>query len=254
MFSPLRNRFGIPGVISIIALVFAMAGGAFAANSLNSGGSKATASASGKRGPRGPRGPRGKQGPAGPAGLAGPQGPAGAKGDTGATGAKGADGAVGPEGKTGATGATGATGPAGAGGPAGPTGPAGQSGFTETLPTGKTEKGAWSGKTGSDLFGGDAISFPIPLTAPILAANVHIVAKNATGGTECASGTAADPKAAAGHLCVYIGAAEGPATINSIKDPSAGNTAGAGISGAIVTTSGDEPNEVIWGTWAVTAP
>ena len=44
MFSPLRNRFGIPGAISVIALVFAMFGGAYAASD-NSGGGKATASA-----------------------------------------------------------------------------------------------------------------------------------------------------------------------------------------------------------------
>ena len=31
MFSLLRNRFGIPGVISVVVLVFAMSGGAFAA-------------------------------------------------------------------------------------------------------------------------------------------------------------------------------------------------------------------------------
>ena len=42
MLSPLRNRFGIPGVISVIALVFAMFGGAYAATNSNDGG-KATA-------------------------------------------------------------------------------------------------------------------------------------------------------------------------------------------------------------------
>jgi hypothetical protein len=82
MLSSLRTRFGIPGVISVIALVFAMLGGAYAASN-NSGAGKATASA------KGPRGPRGKTGPAGPAGPAGPQGSAGAKGDTGAKGDKG---------------------------------------------------------------------------------------------------------------------------------------------------------------------
>jgi hypothetical protein len=51
MFSTLRNRFGIPGVISVIALVFAMLGGAYAANN-SSGGGKATASAKVKKGPR----------------------------------------------------------------------------------------------------------------------------------------------------------------------------------------------------------
>jgi hypothetical protein len=51
MFSTLRTRFGIPGVISVMALVFAMLGGAYAANS-PSGGGKATASAKAKKGPR----------------------------------------------------------------------------------------------------------------------------------------------------------------------------------------------------------
>ena len=84
MFSTLRNRFGIPGVISVIALVFAMFGGAYAASN-SSGGGKATASAKAKKGPKGPKG---ATGPAGPAGAAGPAGPAGPKGDAGATGTK----------------------------------------------------------------------------------------------------------------------------------------------------------------------
>jgi hypothetical protein len=88
MFSPLRNRFGIPGVISVIALVFAMLGGAYAASN-SSGGGKASASAKAKKGPRGPKG---ATGPAGPAGPAGPQGPAGAKGDNGSNGSNGANG------------------------------------------------------------------------------------------------------------------------------------------------------------------
>jgi hypothetical protein len=89
----LRNRFGIPGVISVIALVFAMLGGAYAANN-SSGGGKATASKAGKRGPRGPKGATG------PAGPAGPQGPAGANGKDGANGTNGSPGAPGAAGKS----------------------------------------------------------------------------------------------------------------------------------------------------------
>jgi hypothetical protein len=85
MFSTLRNRFGIPGVISVIALVFAMFGGAYAASN-SSGGGKATVSAKAKAGPRG------KTGKTGPAGPAGPAGSAGAKGDAGAAGAAGTPG------------------------------------------------------------------------------------------------------------------------------------------------------------------
>jgi hypothetical protein len=62
MLSHLRSRFGIPRVISVIALVFAMLGDAYAATNSSSGG-KATASAKGKQGPRGKTD---KTGPAGP--------------------------------------------------------------------------------------------------------------------------------------------------------------------------------------------
>jgi hypothetical protein len=102
MLSLLRNRFGIPGVISVIALVFAMMGGAYAASN-NGDGGKATASAKAKRGPKGPKGAKGDTGPAGP------QGPAGAKGDTGAAGANGKDGTNGGPGSNGAAGANGKT-------------------------------------------------------------------------------------------------------------------------------------------------
>src|SRR6188768_510215 len=88
MFSTLRTRFGIPGVISAMALVFAMFGGAYAASN-SSGGGKATASAKAKKGPRGPKGAKGDMGPAGPQG---PAGAAGAKGDAGSPGSPGANG------------------------------------------------------------------------------------------------------------------------------------------------------------------
>jgi len=150
MFSTLRTRFGIPGVISVIALVFAMFGGAYAASN-SSGGGKATASAKAKKGPRGPKGATGPAGAQGPAGLAG------AKGDAGANGANGAAGPTGPTGTAGAKGATGA---------AGATGATGFSGFTETLPSGKTETGTWSigvPPTAEILSFYVPISFPIPL-------------------------------------------------------------------------------------------
>jgi hypothetical protein len=85
MFSVLKNRMGIPGVISVIALVFAMFGGAYAAS--NDG--KATKSAKTKRGPRGPKGAQGPQGS---------PGPQGAKGDKGEPGVNGKDGVTGPPG------------------------------------------------------------------------------------------------------------------------------------------------------------
>ena len=175
MFSTLRTRFGIPGVISVIALVFAMFGGAYAASN-SSGGGKATASAKAKKGPRGPKG---ATGPAGPAGAQGPAGPAGAKGDAGAAGSNGTSGTNGTNGTSAeAVSFSGAKGGCTEGGvevksakPAtfvcnGKKGENGQTGFTETLPSGKTETGTWSIlQTGAFGFGQGltSISFPIPL-------------------------------------------------------------------------------------------
>jgi hypothetical protein len=99
MLSPLRNRFGIPGVISVIALVFAMLGGAYAASN-NSGGGKATASAKAKKGPRGPKGATGPQGPQGPAGAKGDKGDTGLAGAVGSAGAPGSAGSAGADGKS----------------------------------------------------------------------------------------------------------------------------------------------------------
>ena len=231
MFSLLRNRFGIPGVISVIALVFAMAGGAFAANNLQSGGSKATASAKGKQGPRGKPGKTGKTGP---------QGPAGAKGDTGAQGAPGAKG---------------------------DTGAPGQTGFTETLPSGETETGAWSAfvEGASGGAAAAALSFSIPLEQPLDA--THVV-KNPLGYDgedevgpehEKCPGKAANPRAQAGYLCVYTGnafiAEFGTGGVESISDPgaSASEQPGAATSGAVLIVSSTKLASIA-GTWAVTAP
>jgi len=263
MFSPLRNRFGIPGVISIIALVFAMAGGAFAAKSLNSGGSKATSSASGKKGPRGPRGPRGKQGPTGP------QGPVGAKGDTGAAGANGTNGSngvAGPTGPTGVTGqngaigATGATGAAGVGtaGATGPTGATGETGFTETLPSGAIEVGTWSGTVGASGLDFAPLSFPIPLAADLEEAKVHIIGEGGTGGPGCTGGKANTPKVGieAGHLCVYVFSVFGGEELVEVKAvrKAGSGEVGASTMGARVQVAGPKNGEVIFGTFAVRAP
>jgi hypothetical protein len=236
MLSPLRNRFGIPGVIAVIALVFAMLGGAYAAN--NNGGGKAIASAKAKRGPRGPKGP------------AGPQGAAGANGKDGSNGSNGSNGATGPTGATG-KGTTGPTGPTGLTGPTGATGGTGAtgfSGFTETLPSGKTETGAWK-LPQSETIVSDAISFPIPLPAALAASNVHFLGTG-EGETATCPGTVADPKAIPGHLCVY-------SSFFFASEPTIGNPAapigpqGAAKSGALL---GAKEIIAATGTWAVTAP
>jgi Collagen triple helix repeat (20 copies) len=243
MLSSFRNRFGIPGVISVIALVFTMLGGAYAASN-DGGAGKATASA--KKGPRGPRGPKGPAGPAGPQGPAGPAGAKGDKGDTGTAGSNGSNGAAGPTGKTGPTGAPGVTGTAGVTGPTGPTGP-----YPTVLPSGGTLKGTWS----TGLFVNEAAfwidwSFPIPLA--VAPTKVTMVKKDGTsvfpGGdkTKC-PGSAANPEAVAGNMCIYT--FEEPAEVSSFD---------------IIVTKFGVIRQIVYGentvagksvgTWAVTAP
>lgn len=256
MFSRLRNRFGIPGVISVIALVFAMIGGAYAAND-SSEGSKASASAKAKKGPRGPRGPKGPTGPAGPVGPAGAQGSAGAQGPKGDTGAAGAPGLQGLKGETGPTGATGATGDEGEPGEQGEIGPEG-SPWTlgGTIPPGKTITGGWfldpdlGGVSPSQVGLPALFSFPLPMPSPIPDGNIHLIHGD-TVPSGCTGGTRAEPKADPGHLCIWSTAWAGPpsAPVQFINMGGPGGTTGFAMS-----VSSEAGVAIAFGTWAATAP
>ncbi|MET0306499.1 MAG: hypothetical protein ABW196_09770 [Solirubrobacterales bacterium] len=291
MFSPLRNRFGIPGVISVIALVFAMFGGAYAAT--NNGG-KATTSAKAKKGPRGPKG---ATGPAGPAGPIGPKGDTGARGDTGASGAPGVSAtttsfsgskesctAGGVEVKSASAPALVCNGKNGKNGA--PWTP------DNTLPSEATETGTWSFGALSESAqpspgpgGGviSAISFPVALENPLGEGHVHFIN---TAGKELelfenpsfeyeikaidqpnpkpCPGTASTPEAEPGELCVYETSLIGSPRLASqlIGDPGKGlpNGAsewGAGRSGAILNAiplTAPSGFAFGFGAWAVTAP
>ncbi len=223
MFSILRNRLGIPGVISVIALVFAMFGGAYAASDGDMG--PAASAAKAKKGPRGPRGPKGPTGPAGPAG---PQGPAGPKGDTGSAGANGKDGADGS--------------PWTAGG---------------TLPPGETETGTFGGLSGESFFMAP-VSFSIPLAAELDAAHVKGIKLSGTPPAECedaghpGAASAANPEAQPGYLCVFVGTDELELEQNPLISKATGGF-GASTAGALVSSpaAGGAP---YGGTFAVTAP
>ena len=280
MFSTLRTRFGIPGVISVMALVFAMLGGAYAASNSSDGG-KATASAKAKKGPRGPRGPKGDTGPAGPAGPAGPQGPAGAKGDTGAAGSNGSNGSAGaagqsvkaetepPFGNCGdvegvkLTSSSGVNyvcnGVDGANGTQGPKGDPWTAGGT--LPAGATETGRFSAVGRPDETEGRlvSVSFPIPLAAPLDGTHVHFVPISQQGGAVAVCpGSAENPKAASGHLCVYEETTPAPdegfeSTFEVILNSLLQGEPGANVAGAILVYKvTSAPVSFIAGTWAVT--
>jgi hypothetical protein len=269
----LTEPFGKAGlIVAAIALVFAMLGGAYAAS--NSGSGKATASAKAKKGPRGPKGPKGDTGAQGPVG---PAGAPGKDGTNGTNGTSGADGAPGKDGTSVTTASfTGTKGTCTNGGvtvkSASPeanvcNGKDGQTGFTATLPSGKTETGAWSQSVTArgEIIPTVPISFSIPLTAAGGAGSaigLNLEETNLEAGTGGCTGTAANPTAPAGKLCVYTGYEEvlgNAAGFRELQSPDA-LEGKYGVSGAILQigslegTKEESAKLEAWGSWAVTAP
>jgi hypothetical protein len=251
-------------------------------------GARGAAGPAGAEGPKAPEGVTGASGPTGRAGAAGIAGAAGATGPTGAAGAAGAQGvtgATGPTGPSGAAGAGGATGGAGPTGPTGstgsgttgPSGPAGASGAAgaagstgpaglsraETLASGHSESGAWSVTGTAEPLpgheGGAAISFVLPLAAPITEAS-HVVYLKASESEPttgpCKGGTPSAPKAEAGFLCVFTGKEENEnAPFKQIQN-AAGEAAKVSRTGAfVIFEATSTPAKIAaYGSWTVTAP
>jgi hypothetical protein len=224
MWRRFKQGFGAPGVIAVVALVFAMSGGAVAADHYLGAApraSTATAQATKKKkkkpspAKRGPQGPQGQRGPAGPAGATGATGPAGPAGPEGPPGARGTEGS-----------------PWTAGG---------------TLPPGKSLSGTWIAVAlGAEVEpgkaeGGTTISFGIRLVAPPA---VHLIAKGREGidsPSEC-PGSVKLPLAAKGNLCLYVAEGEGLVPFETFSF----------ASGALMKFRGP-PETVVAGTWAVSA-
>ncbi len=275
MLSKIRKHLTPSTGIALIALVFALTSGAFAATGgspgnpasnsspRTSGGVLAViakAKAKSKTGARGPAGPAGKPGPTGTAGATGPvgaTGPAGPQGPQGAAGTNGQNGAPGSPGANGesVTSKAVAINTAKCGGLGGVeytlTGKTtlicnGQTGFTETLPEGKTETGAWAATGAGTAVG---ISFPIPLSAPLEASHTHIVTVN-TVPAQC-PGTVAEPKAEPGNLCVYESTDTELGNLIQVTNPAAPTASGTATSGAVLISS--YASEYVHGTFAVTA-
>ena len=261
MKSLIRSHFGIPGVIAVMALVFAMFGGAYAATNGNplAGASKH------KRHHKKGKKHKKKQG-----GLTGKQKKevekiakkfqgTGPKGDKGDAGAAGATGATGDAGAAGATGATGATGEPGEDGETGPEG----SPWTDggTLPEGSTETGSWAAEfTGESMV---QFSFNIPLKDPIPASNVAANAKGYDGHGELTPeeehcpGDVSDPRAAPGYFCAYTATGVlGNGAIASIApadQTTFGAAEGTSTAGGWLFMFSTNASHTV-GTWAVTAP
>ncbi len=236
MFQRVRRHLTPGTFIACIALVFAVTGGAFAATGSGGGGGGSGVKASASVTPAAVVA-KAKAKPKPKAGARGPAGPAGKNGASGANGAPGATGPAGAAGAAGGRGEAGAVGPTGPQGPQGEKGESGTTGFTETLPSGKTLKGDWNltatATAAGQRFGTD-VSFDIPLKeAPvevhyIRASGLEPIYNKTTAQEEevaqpACPGSAVEPEATVGNLCVYQASFAGsasPAEENVIKSVS----------------------------------
>ncbi len=244
----IRRNLTYANITATLALLFAMSGGALAASHYLITSTKqikpsVLTALKGKAGPAGAAGAPGTQGPAGPQG---PQGAAGTNGTAGATGASGA----GKEGPTGKEGATGKEGKAGSPWTAG--------GY---LPKGASETGIWGthfNPASTEPHAIVPLSFTIPLETAPNSEHVLLVAEGETKAGQC-EGTAANPTAVAGYLCVYLAHPEGlePEKLGLLAANVEGD-GGASKSGALLFLDyeGKPPSEeaFVGGSWAVTAP
>ncbi|HEX5713833.1 MAG TPA: hypothetical protein VFX85_11010 [Solirubrobacterales bacterium] len=251
MYARFRDRVsGAALVVACIALIAALGGSAIAAKSppLNGKQKKEVEAIAKKAGKPGPQGPKGDNGANGAAGAKGDKGD---KGDPGTAGTNGvsvtSSAATVGECPAGGTKFTSANG----------TGKVcnGKDGIViDTLPSGKTETGSWGALSEAEAI--VPINWSIPLAEALDESHVHVV--NGAPTTEC-PGSASEPKAEAGHLCVYVATtAFGTPTITGPFRADATEEEvfttveeGASPSGAFLYTGGAS---AFWGTFAVTAP
>jgi hypothetical protein len=282
MFQAFRRHLTPSTLIALIALAFAMTGGAFAFTGHGgSSPSKATASnvstagaaksktksktKAGARGPAGLKGATGAQGAAGPVGAVGPVGPAGKEGLAGSSGVKGETGAAGTsvtitalaaknanckeggsELKVGGTTSYACNGEKGKEGTFG-----GQS-----LPSGKTLRGAYAGDAFSPSKVGEAesakatsaVSFALPIESASL--NVHYIKAGETTPPQGCTGSAEDePGAEAGNLCLFSENEEDVLTVGVSQKGGGDLVTGFEVDGVPAAKG----NVYISGTWAAKA-
>lgn len=255
MLKALRKRMTYVNVAMTLALVFAMTGGAFAAKKYLITSTKQI-SPSVLKSLAGKAGQAGAQGPAGPAGAAGKDGAPGKDGAQGAQGVEGKEGKQGPEGKAGKDGS-----PWTVGG---------------TLPKGATETGVWTINKTKEEFVYAAISFSIPLAEALEQAEVHFINPSTKQevfvnwekegeieefAQQACTGTAADPTATTGNLCVYAQKIPSSESVmfasDFVYEPTVellfGALGSAGVSGARIEGFDYTGAQYeAWGSWAVT--
>jgi len=260
--SSIREPFGKAGlIVACLALVLATTGAAFAAGGLTKSQEKQVTKIAKKyAGKNGAPGATGPAGPAGAAGAKGDKGDPGEKGETGGTGNTGQPGKsvavraipteetecaelggamVTPEGGAGVEVCNGEAGAPGSPWPGG-----------GVLASKATETGSWATGTSEGNISFAALPFPVQLPGPIAEANVHLL-DGTTDTTHC-PGTAAEPKAAPGQLCVYVTQKSG-VTFMEIQDPAGEAAQNASRAGSMVYVEGGTEG-FVYGTFAVTAP
>jgi len=234
MINRIHSRLGTAGfILAIIALVAVLTGAAFAAGGLTKQQEKQVKKIAKKY--------AGKRGPAGPQGLPGAKGDQGAKGDTGAAGTPGQNGQDGQDGQNGEDGACSVGTP------------------DCVLPSKATMTGDWAFSTpsgGAEEWVFTSISFPLQaVPAPEYGPpGENVVWVPVGGDKEHCPGTAADPQADPGFLCLY-----GAELINVQGFPTLGSLLGnltadtnSGLTLAFVLQ--DSSVEAYgFGSWAYTA-
>lgn len=266
MLSAIRRRFTWANVAMTLALVFAMTGGAYAAKRYLITSTKQIS-------PKVLKQLQGKAGPMGPQGPAGPQGAAGASGKDGTNGVqgeKGATGDSGPQGKSVVLGKvnTGIATCKQQGGisvevegnaASKQTVCNGEPGVIHpgaVLPKGASETGAWIAMEARPEEIEAPISFPVPLSAAAAENTEPVyVPNNATTLPTGCKGTAAEPEAEEGFLCLFEGPAfyqHGISLDHSFFKPGA-MANGVGTTGTRFVIGAEEPHSRFVGTWAVTS-
>lgn len=248
----------------------------------------------GPAGPKGATGATGATGPAGPVGATGPAGAAGGKGENGAAGGAGEKGSNGANGKSVLSGASAPSagageegdfyirtsndtvyGPKSGSGWGAPTELKGQNGQNgspwspdSVLPQGATETGAWTFEsTQAGLVDVPLASFAVKLPGALPEEHYHVisstgqeligedkgVAQNPVGACP---GSASEPEATEGNLCVYLSApvttAEVTVSTEAIFNPATGGE-GPSSTGAYLWPNFAKAGVELHGTWAVTA-
>lgn len=257
----IREPFGKAGLtVAILALVMAMVGGAYAAGGLTKSQEKQVTKIAKKY--------AGKPGAAGTNGTNGTNGAPGAKGEPGAAGTNGKDGVSVtsssfsgnehgcPKGGSQFVSASGET--FACNGKEGTPWTAGG-----TLPVGSTETGTWMITASSPKYNGEfpsaTLSFPIQLAGELGQEQTHVVTgaeQSAHTAPQACQGTAAEPTAESGNLCVYLDGETEKEFVLGLTEKPVGKfengPLGAGIAGAIVISLVNEPGTYAQGTWAVT--